>query len=83
MTQITTINDNAWTELGTALTVCVVQFTGRAEVYVGSAAPGASDVGFNIESGDPVEIPQVAALGGGVWVRSILPNSGVRYATAS
>ncbi len=76
------ITDNAWVELGTGLAACVLQGSGDVEVHVGSVAPSAGSAFFTIKSGEPIEIPQVAALGGGVWVRSVKPTGGVAYASA-
>lgn len=78
----TAINDNGWTELGTGLSVCVLQSRGDCQVWVGASAPANTDTGFDIKSGDPVEIPQVAALGGGVWVRGNGDTGALTYAIA-
>ncbi len=83
MTQITTTNDNGWTNLGTALAVCVIQPNKPHRVFIGSTAPTAQDAGFYFESGAAVELPQVAALGGGVWVRCDEDAGSIVYATAA
>lgn len=73
---------DAWTQIGSGASDCVIQFSGDGEVYIGSSAPAATDVGFRIRSGDPVELPAVSALGGGVWVRSLSDSGTVIHATA-
>lgn len=78
----TAINDNGWTQLGTGLTVCVIQSRGDCQVYISGTAPAPTAVGFDIKSGDPVELPQVAALGGGVWVRGNGDTGAITYAAA-
>lgn len=83
MTQVATISDNGWTQIGTALATCVLQFSGDGEVYIAAIAPTGTSVGFTVPSGEVVELPQLPALGGGVWVRSDVDVGSVRYASAA
>lgn len=83
MTTHTNLSDETWTLLGTGLSVCVVQPRGNALFFIGAAAPSAtSRTGFEVESGVPTDLPQIAALGGGVWAKSLRAGGGVTYASA-
>lgn len=82
MTQTSPITNTAWTELGTGLTTCVLRFSGRGLVFMGDSAPALSADGFLIGSGNPIELPAVGDLGGGVWVRSVDAEGSVTYAVA-
>ncbi len=82
-TSHSTLTGDAWTAVGTGLSVLVIQFQGPGLVHVGDTAPANSDrTGFYINANEPVEVPQVAALGGSVWVRSVNPTGGAVYASA-
>lgn len=82
MTSFTNINDNGWTLLGTGLSVCILQPNGNCRVYVGNSAPSVTAVGFFVPSGQFVQVPEVQALGGGVWVRGDEDEGSLVYATA-
>lgn len=73
----TPTNNTQWVQIGTGLTVCVVQPRGDHLVHIASAVPAdANLVGFLIKSGEPTELPNVAALGGKVFVRSHVNTTG-------
>lgn len=75
--------DTAWTALGGTISTCVLQMRGDHYAHIGSVAPlDASLIGFKIKSGEPTELPGITALGGKVWVRSILGVGAVVYAVA-
>ena len=76
------ISQDGWTSLGSALTYCLIQPNGPARVYIGSVAPIATSPGFFIPSGIPVDLPLVAELGGGVWIKGDEVDGSVVYATA-
>ena len=71
----------AWTAIGTGLAACLLQPSGNHWVYIGSVAPAVGVLsGLHFISGELSALPNLAALGGGVWVRSIEPIGGVAYA---
>jgi hypothetical protein len=70
----------SWTELGTSLSLAVIQAAGATRVHIGADTPASTAAGFHIASGVPVVFTNVDTLGGGVWVRSVLGNGGVTYA---
>lgn len=75
--------DTAWQAAGTGLTTMVAQAIGdRVQMHIGSVAPSASDVGFDLPQGLAVEVPGLTALGGSVWVRSGDGSGAFRYAAA-
>lgn len=81
-TQITFV-DTAWQPAGTGLTEMIAQAVGTCvQLHIGVAQPAASDVGFDLPQGMPVEIPGLAALGGAVWVRSTSGKGAFRHASA-
>lgn len=66
-----------YVNIGTGVTFLLLQATDVAEVFVGLAAPTATDTGLLVTCRQPLEFPHVATLGGGVWVRG---NGVIRYA---
>ena len=72
--------NTAWTLIGTGLSACLIQPSGDHFAHVSNAAPTTEVSGLRLPSGDISGIPSLAALGGGVWVRSINPNGNVHYA---
>lgn len=73
-----TFTDTDWFPLGTSLTTVVVQ-AGGSNIQIGYAD---NDIGFSIPGSIPLAIPEVAAMGGAVFARSIDGTGNIRYATA-
>ena len=78
-----TFSDTAWQSVGTGLTEMIAQAVGtHVQLHIGVSQPSASDVGFDLPQGMPVEIPGLSALGGAVWVRSTSGSGAFRHASA-
>lgn len=72
-----------WTVIGTGLKTLVAEAVGvGVKVFIGSAAPAATEGGFSLPSGVPVTFGGLTDLGGGVWVRGTIASAKVRYASA-
>ncbi len=67
-----------WQQVATGATFFLLQATLVAKVYVGPSAPAESATAFVFRCNIPQEIPQITALGGGVWVKG---DGVLRYAT--
>lgn len=61
---------SAWTEIGTGLSRAIVQGDKTIQVYIGASAPAATDTGYTILAGLPIDLADISGLGGGVWVRA-------------
>jgi len=78
-----TFTDTDWQPAGTGLTEMLAQGVGtHVQLHVGTVTPAASDIGFDLPPGLPVEVPGLSTLGGGVWVRSTSGRGAFRYAAA-
>ena len=74
---------DVWVQLGTGLTVAMVQAQGLGVVMaLGSVAPTGSAPAFSLPSGVPVNVPNIATEGGGVWLKSTMSDAGAIYATS-
>ena len=79
----TTLTAGTWFQIGTGLSVAMIEALGDGvQVYIGGSAPIAGAAGFTLPSAVPVNIPNIVALGGGIWVLASYPNCAVRYASA-
>ena len=77
MATVISTTDEAWTALGTGKSKAIIQATGNdAEVFIGSTTPTDEDDGFRLPQGVAVNVPGIAAFGGGVWVRG---TGAIRY----
>lgn len=77
MATVVTVSPAAWTALGTGKTKALMQASGNdAEVFIGAATPTADADGYRLPQGTPVNLPGIAAFGGGVWVRG---SGAIRY----
>lgn len=81
--QYMSFTDTTWQQVSTSATYFLAQASGQGiEVFVGAAPPAASDAGFDIPTGQPVDIPYIGALGGHVFLRSTTGRGAARYAVA-
>ena len=75
------LTPNIWFVLGSSLTSAMVEIIGPGgQVYIGGSAPAVTDSGFTIPGNLPVDVPNVAANGGTVAVRTQHSDCTVRYA---
>lgn len=75
--------DTAWQQVTGAGTIALMQGIGtHVQVHLSGTAPSASDIGFDLEAGEPVEILNVDLFGGGIWARSTSGRGSVRFAVA-
>lgn len=72
--------NTAWTLIGTGLSACLIQPSGDHYVHISNAAPTSEVTGLRIPASEISGIPTLAALGGGVWVRSVNAAGNVHYA---
>lgn len=76
----TATNDAAYTQVTTGAASALLQFKGDHLVYLG-AAPAASAPGFDVRSGEWLELTNLAAYGD-VWAKSATLAGSVTNATA-
>lgn len=62
----------------TSATKLLAQATDKAILHIHSSAPAANATGFVLNTRDPLEIPHIATLGGGVWAKGV---GRLRYAS--
>ena len=81
-TQITFTNAD-WQLVSNSTTDVIIQAIGTSvQAYLGSTVPTATDVGFALEQGVPLEITSVDVYGPNLYVRSVNGYGAVRYAAA-
>lgn len=70
---------DTWQQIATtAATKLLAQATDVAILHIHSSAPAATAQGFILNCRDPLEVPHIAALGGGVWAKG---KGWLRYAS--
>ena len=70
---------DTWVQIcTTSATKLLAQATENALIHIGATAPAAGAAGFLLNCRDALEIPHVAALGGGVWAKG---TGRLRYAS--
>ena len=80
---IKTFSNKEWQQIGAGLTSAVLVAKGlQIEFYVSPDAPAALDAGLPLKSGDVFYIPEIALLGGDLWVRSLDAQGSIRYTGA-
>jgi|TARA_Y100000296_G_scaffold66371_1_gene78405 hypothetical protein len=72
----------AWVQVGTTVTRMLFEASGDHYVHLGSTAPAATAPGFFAKSGEWMELLNIDAYGGNVWVRSDVGAGAFTYATA-
>jgi hypothetical protein len=78
-----TIPQDTWVSLGTGLASAIIEAADEgALLFIGAAAPTNNDVAFSLPAGYPFSPPNVSALGGGIWIKSIVKETVVKYVTA-
>lgn len=78
-----TITPGGWYPIGTGLTSAIIQpDSDGLMLFFGASAPALSVVGFAIPAGIPVAPPNIAALGGGIWMRATTNDVTVVYDAA-
>lgn len=65
----TLVLTDAWQQIATTATKLVLTAGYRADLYIGSTAPAASDTGLDVSDEYVLDIDNLNTLGGNAWVR--------------
>lgn len=70
LTVRTVLDTEGWVSIAASATSAIIEVNSPASLFIGSTAPAASVVGFTLPLNVPVAPPSIAALGGGLWLKS-------------